>query len=843
MTNRENIFIRDSSTPAEYVGQGRGKPKFPSRKDPFVHARNLEERLKRLYDRSEEQKNVSALISKQGTYLEFSSTPGYDLELSGLEDRAQGVRLLNVREAPVKVDGTEQLITRATVFVPKGKEHFFISKIDDFLDPEKKTKKGNRKYSSLVNSVEEVSLALLPQFWMGKQEDIPVDTPAWCEVWLRYDAVTKNAEKTEKNFEAALGNLNVASEKLGIPVDEKQIRFPERIVKLIFANKKQLAGLISASDVVAEMRRAPIDISFFESLSGEEQQDWVDDLLKRTKFDLGDVVVCLLDTGVNIGHPLLAPTVKGANVIQTINPSWGTADHEGHGTEMAGIAVYDDLKKIIASSKTVIIGHGLESVKILPPVGANDPRLYGKITIDAVNRAEIEEPTARRIICMAVTSPDFNTEDGSPTSWSAAVDQIASGFDEPDQVNRLFFISAGNVNPEEITNDQSSYHEANILHRVENPGQAWNAVTVGAYSGDITLRSKSFKGFTPVADVGQLSPFSSTSMLWDKAWPIKPEILLDGGNMVTNGEIFSESEDLSLLTTSRDFGFKPLEPMWGTSPATAQASYMAAKLYEAYPNIWPETVRALLIHSAEWTEGMKRQFGKNISEKKGRGELLRTCGYGIPNLDKAIRSTENSVNLIVQGEIQPFAKGKMNEMHFHKLPWPSEVLENLGAVNARLKVTLSYFIEPGPGEVGWRNKYRYPSAGLRFDVINTNESYSDFQKRINAKMREDKDDKGDGNSRDWYLGVSNRNRGSIHSDYIETSAADLRDANYVAVFPVVGWWRERAYLGKSNSKMRYSLVVTIETPSAKEDLYTAIINQIAIPNTIEVPTELRKPDR
>jgi hypothetical protein len=65
----------------------------------------------------------------------------------------------------------------------------------------------------------------------------------------------------------------------------------------------------------------------------------------------------------------------------------------------------------------------------------------------------------------------------------------------------------------------------------------------------------------------------------------------------------------------------------------------------------------------------------------------------------------------------------------------------------------------------------------------------------------------------------------------------------VAVFPVVGWWRERAYLGKSNSKMRYSLVVTIETPSAKEDLYTAIINQIAIPNTIEVPTELRKPDR
>lgn len=86
-------------------------------------------------------------------------------------------------------------------------------------------------------------------------------------------------------------------------------------------------------------------------------------------------------------------------------------------------------------------------------------------------------------------------------------------------------------------------------------------------------------------------------------------------------------------------------------------------------------------------------------------------------------------------------------MHIHALPWPKEVLEFLGEENVTMKVTLSYFIEPGPGEVGWKDKYRYPSCGLRFDVINSNESLIDFKKRVNVKMRGDnKKDSGDGTS-------------------------------------------------------------------------------------------------
>jgi hypothetical protein len=51
----------------------------------------------------------------------------------------------------------------------------------------------------------------------------------------------------------------------------------------------------------------------------------------------------------------------------------------------------------------------------------------------------------------------------------------------------------------------------------------------------------------------------------------------------------------------------------------------------------------------------------------------------------------NSVNSIIEGELQPFIRDGMNELHLHKIPWPREVLQNLGEVSAELRVTLSYF--------------------------------------------------------------------------------------------------------------------------------------------------------
>lgn len=823
--DKRNIFLKETVESMPYISSP--KPvdtKYPKR-EISSHAAFIQRKLNECYQNSLTQKQVAAIRYKEGTYLEFSSAAKHDLAIRSLGNRTQGIHILNVQ----KDDTTDTI--KATVYIPAGKESYFIKKVEAYAT--ELTKKGKPKNNDLVGSIEDVKLAILDSFWVDSPDTMPMEQATWCEIWLRYDYNANNLESWREPEE----NITLICKENEIHIDEKHLVFPERIVKMVFANAEQLKNLISACPYITEIRHAQEVASFFEELTSNEQKEWVNELLSRSSYQKGDVSICILDTGITAGHPLLENAIDLSH-IQAVKEAWGNGDHQGHGTEMAGIALFNDLQKALLSKSKIEISQEIESVKILPPVGGNLPELYGAITEQAVSLAEIANPQAKRVICMAVTSPVYNTFDGSPTSWSAAIDRITSGADEENE-KRLFLISAGNVYPHELKD--SSYPDANTLHCVESPGQAWNAITVGAYSENITIQDARFSGYSPVASLGELSPYSSTSETWSSKWPIKPDVLFDGGNIASNGTDYTECPDLSLLTTNYRPLIKQFSTIWGTSSATAQAAWFCSQLLSEYPDMWPETVRALMIHSAEWTEQMKNQFCTEDTKTKGRRRLLRTCGYGIPNLEKAIQCMDNSVNMVIEGVLKPYDKKSMNEMHIHTIPWPKEVLRELGDVSVKLKVTLSYFIEPGPGEVGWKDKYRYPSCGLRFDVINSDESIDDFKKRVNVKMRgDDKKDKGEGTSGSsrWYLGVDNRDVGSIHSDFCELSAIDLCETNSIAVYPVIGWWRERDYLGKYNESIRYSLVVSLSTPKLDVDFYTEIMTKIG--NTVEVsiPSDL-----
>lgn len=821
---KRNIFLQETRDTLPFISRrGRSGITFPVRANPGAHAAFIAQKLNECRNQYLTQRQVAAIRYKDGLYLEFSGAENYDLHTKALENyqSKSGIRLLNIRQ-----DGN---VTRATVYVPAGKENYFLERVQAFSDSlESLGQHRSPKNNDLVRSIEDVKLAVLESFWVGKPEDMPGETAVWCEVWLRYE---------NGYFETATSDFDECCSALEITQNPRSIVFPERLVRLIQANHNQLVGLLTGCNYLAELRRAPEPTSFFDNLTGSEQAEWADELLKRTTFHSTGATVCILDTGLTAGHPLIEPATQ-EEWVQSVDPAWLTSDHDGHGTEMAGVALYSDLKNTLVSGQPVDVYHQIESVKLLPPHGENPPDLYGAITEQAVALAEIVNPGARRSHCIAVSSSEYNTGDGSPTSWSAAVDNIASGVMSGEK--RLVLVSAGNVETTEMS--EVGYPDANLVHSVESPGQSWNALTVGAFSKDVTIEDEALAGFRPVADNGQLSPYSATSAMWSPKWPVKPEILLNGGNVATNGTDYTSCSDLSLLTTGHRPLIRKFSTIWATSSATAQASYMAAQIFAEYPEIWPETVRALLVHSAQWTPEMKAQFCADDSKKTGRRRLLRTCGYGIPDITRAIQCLSNSVNLIVQGEIQPYEKkdgrNQMKEMHLHQIPWPTELLQSLENTEVEMRVTLSYFIEPGPGEKGWKNRYRYPSCGLRFDVINTDETVDDFKKRINIKMREDGDDRGDGTSGStrWYLGSENRDVGSIHSDFIKASAIELCNANYVAVYPVIGWWRERGYLGKFNETVRYSLVISLSTPHTEIDLYTPIATQI--PGLIEtdIPT-------
>lgn len=825
MASNKHIFIKGIVKSEKYkVKVILITPKPLPVRDRFSHSQRLLNQFAQIWQQKEQlqqQRSAEQIATREGTYIQFTSAADHDLVTKSLEDLRKGIRLLNIKETPV---GKNQTQVRATVYIPNGKEGHFIAKIQKYQQEE--TAKGQPKNAPLVNSIEDVSIALLEGLWTDNPQLIPTDTTKWCEAWL-------NVNTKENQEQEQIAQFLTTLESIGIQYKNNSIVFPERAVLLVNANREQLFELMQQSDLLAEFRAGQEPAGFWVNENRIEQQAWVDDLLQRIQILESNVKVCLLDTGVNNGHQLLQPLIDDNNTL-TADNAWGTSDHAngaGHGTLMAGIAGYGQMEQVLTSANAVPITHKLCSVKILPNQGQNPRELWGDITSQGISIAEIQNPNMVLVYCMAVTSQE-DTDRGRPSSWSGAIDNLAYGEGEN---QRLIIVSAGNVADEELW---QNYPQSNETSSVQNPAQAWNALVVGAYTNKIQVTDPNFQNHTPVANEGQLSPYSSTSLVWEKKWPIKPDVVFEGGNLLKAPDNhITRHEDLELLSTSKQFTIRShFDTVWATSAAAAQASWFAAKIAYEYPDAWVETIRGLMVHSANWYPAMLVQSQVQQGNRASFRNLLRTFGYGVPDLDRALYSRESALTYIAQETIQPFNfkagsnTPETNEIHFFNLPWASDLLLQMGEIPVKLKITLSYFIEAAEGRIGFKDKYRYQSYGLRFDLNNVGEREDVFRKRINIAAREENEDfKSNSGADRWKVGKDNRSNGSIHSDYMEMTAAELSECNHIAVYPVIGWWRERKNLGKVENQTRYSLIISLETPAQDVELYTTVKNLIEIP--------------
>ena len=109
--------------------------------------------------------------------------------------------------------------------------------------------------------------------------------------------------------------------------------------------------------------------------------------------------------------------------------------------------------------------------------------------------SETERPERPRVFCLAVTNADRSGI--RPTTWSSAIDQEAAGVTEIGEraPRRLFVVSAGNA-PNPIEVEQIVDGDA---HEIEDPAQAWNAITVGGYTDRINIQEPEFSGYAPYA--------------------------------------------------------------------------------------------------------------------------------------------------------------------------------------------------------------------------------------------------------------------------------------------------------------------------------------------------------
>jgi Subtilase family len=791
-----------------------------------LHARRLQQAMSAALQEAsrtlQARRDDAIAQGDPGFYLEFQLPAADVAAVEALENRPKRIELVAVKPTAERPSSSTERpdteLLSATVYVPQKSAAFFSDKIEAYRSED--TKWGKPKNENLVARIEDIRLGAVRSIFTDDLALFPSGgRPAWWEVWLREDRIT---------------SFRMVCRRLELRVKDHAIAFPERDVVLVLATEDELGRLLANVDAVAELRLAKDTPAFFRSMDADIQVSWAAEAVSRIEPPaLSSPAVCLLDSGATRAHPLLQPALEQPDQ-HTYDASWGVGDSPywtGHGTMMAGVALYGDLEGALASRERIHLRHRLETVKVLPPAGQNDPDLYGSITQTAVQTVEAASPRRRRVYCMAVTS-EVGLGRGRPSSWSSAVDQICYGGGDK---RRLMVLAAGNIRTDI---NPGEYLDANDLAEAENPSQAWNALVAGAYTDKINITDADYAGWSALAPAGELSPASRTSGIWDRQWPIRPDVVFEGGNFAhDNGAPAVPIDDLQLLTTHYRPARRLFDVFGDTSAATALASNFAARIMGSRPELWPETVRGLLVHSAEWTPSMRRRFDQAGSQAQ-KMALLRRYGWGVPDLNRALLSASNDATLMIEDALLPFRKEKSSiktrDMHVHRLPWPREELSELGEREVELRVTLSYFVEPNPGERGWARRHRYASHALRFAVKRSTESLSQFRQRIN-KAAEAEEAGGGGiiassGGDDWLLGAI-RDRGSIHSDIWRGTGAELASRDAIGVFPLSGWWKEKPALQRWEREARYVLLVSVRAPGSDIDIYTSIENMLAV----EVP--------
>jgi Subtilase family len=722
--------------------------------------------------------HLAAAESAEGTTLAADSLGDKRTEIA-VVDSTDTTALLHVRR-----DDLRALQRKVTAFA------------------ERDTKGGRPRNEPLLAPLERVREATFDDVAVGVLAARLLDRSEhyWVELWT--DGGRLATEDTRSRIRGVVETLAQLSDQDG--PDPVTFKGTERDIYLVRLSGEVLLDITKLAPDVYRVAR-PADARA-DRLARDHQGELVDaDRVEPPSANA--TAVAVLDTGIAEEHPLLRPVIDqpGISIVPGV---LSAIDNEGHGTEMAGLAAFADLTAHLIIDGPVVSRAWIENIRCKSNDG--DPPLWASRTAAAIEAAEslVER---RRVFNLALSDPGHTTAER--TSWSTALDQLAHN----DERGRLICVAIGNATQ---FNNPSDYPIHNLSSFLHDPAHAVNVISVGAITHREELTDDGNHGtLTPVARAGELSPYTSSNV--SSTLPIKPEIVMEGGNACPDGLLMHTGEaDLSVLTTDhRHSQGHLLAWTWATSAACAAASGLTAEIWEANRGRSPQSIRALLVNSARWTSEI-------VAQHPDRKERLRAVGYGQPKRDIALASTMERPTLILEGRISPEQPvgSASRGMHLVRLPLPDSELLALGDHFVDLAITLSYFGEPNESR-----RVRYLGANLSWDLQRRGETADQFIRRVNDHERpagQARPTPADAWS--WEIGPEARGRGTVQSDRLRTDAASLAGDKLIAVWPTRGWWADHLRT-RGDARIAYSLVVTVDAGAADIDLYNLIAARVSIP--------------
>ena len=568
------------------------------------------------------------------------------------------------------------------------------------------TKKGNRKYAKFVDGIGRI-VRLMPRDRIGSQFKKEGITEV--EHFIESEKYTADIELWDFGERPKKEEKTKEIEDIIIEDDGKVFDIyigPSITVMRIQSTGKILCRILGIAEVSCIDRPSKLeaDVSDFVEM---EQSD-VPNILPP---DSDAPVVGILDSGVN-EHPFIEDAiVKLAAFPEEI----GTFDYKGHGTMVAGVAAFGDLRGI-KNKEQIKSSARLASARLLyGNSGHHDKQMTLPTQTDTAIRS-FHNDLGCRIFVISLANIYEENSIGRVGVWAATLDELARELDV------IILVSAGNRIPRCFDpDDPNRFEEAmteypGYLSEIENlifePAGACNVITVGALAsgngiGESHSQNAHMHPFTE-----RLDPAPFTRRGPGGGGVCKPDFVDIGGTAVFDATALRlrfapEIPEAGIITLHYEYGRQLLTSSRGTSVAAPMLANKVADLIRVFPNATANLVRALLANASTVPPQCTKRLADMTEE-----ERRFIHGNGIVHIENALSSNFDRIVLYAEDRIES------NQFAVYKLPIPLDFL-----VSGNRAVSVSLAFDPPVR----RTRIEYMGIRMNFKLVRGKTSEQIFE--------------------------------------------------------------------------------------------------------------------
>lgn len=532
--------------------------------------------------------------------------------------------------------------------------------------------------------------------------------------------------------------------------------------------------------------------------------------------------ICILDSGINANHPLLRPAMaESASFVD----EEGVADEAGHGTAVAGVALYGDVEACNNSNfwrPELWLFNG----KVMKKCPHTGNAVYDELSLEASLTRAVEHfvDLGCRIFNLSLGNNNA-PYDGAHVRGLAYILDVLSR-----RHNILFVVSTGNfcgsgdpAIPINSWRDEYPEYLVSEHSAIIDPAPAMTVLTVGSISRhNATLDSQRFPEIHQLSPASENQPSPFTRHGPSVKGALKPELVAAGGNLASpmrqaNAQWTSHMRGLGVLTLNHQVvGATVFKEVSGTSLAAPYITHLAGRLLNEYPTASANMLRAMLVNQAylpeEVTTSFSEEFRKSYKEAeatKNRDVARDVAGYGVVNEADLFRSSDNCVVLMSEETIEN------DSCQFFELPLPENFLRSTRGTR-ELSITLAY------SPVVRTTRIEYLATQIYYRLV-TGKSLEEVQKHFSQEQKAETDVLKEARASNRDISSQLRNHGTVQS-----SRWTLKQCTPGEKWFVVVVRQDRDWNPSAAEKEAYSLVVTVaDRDNEHAQLYTQMQALIA----------------